>query len=1054
MRARGTLGPLLVACGMATGAGAMAQLTYPDVYVQNVNWSSGEHLVLVPQPIYAPGDAAMPTSITGTARSEFMSTTRIRLKPGFHAGDLSGDGRFRARINPWMGAPEDLVVIAPGADHVVDDVLHVEKWEKLELGFKLPQEYQDAIDLFFAHYYSYVNPIDPLDPTAPYVATSGNVDHTHDLNPYADDSLRLVMTLTDPSGDQRMKWGFYMKEATWSADPQGEGELIGNAPSPFNVRFRFAPDEEGPWHFGLSIKAPLTLNDLDAQLHDVYNTGYNFVCDPPLPGNNGHLQVNETNRRMLQFRGNEEAGDETPFFGLGVNMADVRNGTWDDNGGPANASYSLHQRDFEDMQLTMEQLHDVGGNFMRMYLMRNIFAPEWVNLGVYDAFKTPQVCDQNVTSTCDNGGWTTNQTGNCQYQCWAFDQMLDHAHANNIYIQLVIDPYPPIVGYERYIWGAHPYLNAYLENTTPPQPLAPNRYDLKRFFYSNVDAENTASERLYNEGVFYYWKRRYKYIMSRWGYSVNLPIIEPFNEVDQMLSYRARNMEHDPSNPNHPADPCKFYGDECVENRLNWVADPGLPPTYNDWLTDIIGFVKDPVDLSDPLHSPLGEDRKMFLTGTGPNDTNTPDAAFYEPCKNPKLELVDVHTSNQNFWDVRANFDEAQARRDAYVNQTTGLKRPFRHGEYSTYAHKTLLIGSDFEERVTYPFFANYEVSFHNELWASSFYGNFTAGTSWCWERVFWWRDGVEMPLYDPANPYQNLTNAIYQPNYMDLNFGFGVEVRNRPIQHHFQTLTDLLNISEVVDLFSGEFSTHRHTSNPNDGNDPNTDEGRKIECYWLLRESEDPDLNRNLAVGWVHNMNAYWDNAWYARSGPIDQELFDCTSPLAQEITLSGLAPNAHYYISFFPTHLNTSECPANAEDIDGNSSVTLNLDDPLSAALSCVQGAFLDTLHSDYAFIISPEPLVKRLQVSSPPDPVAIAVGWDFGVFPNPADDILHLQLPDKKAIEIVLWDLTGRQVGTWHNLSGPLQSLPISQLARGSYWVRVSIDGDTRTKQLIVH
>lgn len=46
-----------------------------------------------------------------------------------------------------------------------------------------------------------------------------------------------------------------------------------------------------------------------------------------------------------------------------------------------------------------------------------------------------------------------------------------------------------------------------------------------------------------DRGAFYYWKRKYKYIMSRWGYSVNIAAIEPFNEIDHMLSYETRDRK-------------------------------------------------------------------------------------------------------------------------------------------------------------------------------------------------------------------------------------------------------------------------------------------------------------------------------------------------------------------------------------------------------------------------------------------------------------------------------------------------------------------------------
>src|SRR5436853_6671604 len=105
------------------------------------------------------------------------------------------------------------------------------------------------------------------------------------------------------------------------------------------------------------------------------------------------------------------------------------------------------------MKQNMTDLHSVGGNYARIFLMNFIFSPEWVNLGVYDAFKEPPVCSTaesavpwtSLSSGCVDDGFKQGHTGNCQWQAWAFDQILDNARDNDIYIQLCIDPYPPII---------------------------------------------------------------------------------------------------------------------------------------------------------------------------------------------------------------------------------------------------------------------------------------------------------------------------------------------------------------------------------------------------------------------------------------------------------------------------------------------------------------------------------------------------------------------------------------------------------------------------------
>lgn len=1021
---------------MALAAPALCQVTFPDCYIQNWNWTSGAHHYTVPQPLYSPGDPNAPVTSTGTANTEFVSATQVRLTPGFHAGDLSGDGRFRAYINTAVGDPDDLVVISPDASQISDGILHVNKWEKLELGYKLPQTHRDAIASFFENYYPYTDdPNDPDDNSDPWISAPSNTDAAHDLNPYAYDSLQLVMYLTSPSGQQSMKWGFYMKEGRWQAQTPNSKLLPAFTTDPlypFNVRFRCAPDEEGLWQFSLSIKAPFTTTLTNESLPEVNYAGYAFVCDPALPDNLGPLSVNTNNDRTLWFEGSPDPGDETPFFGLGVNMGKNRN--VESHTGTAHWT-NMYWGDYNSMTTAMDKLHGVGGNLMRFYLMRNNFAPEWVNLGVYDAFKTPEVCDGAFQSDCTepNEGWSTNVVGNCQWQCWAFDRILEHARANNIYIQLCIDPYPPIVDYEKFIWGAHPYVVNFLEPARQQPPLNP--YNMREFFYLYGDPIHK------NTGVFYYWKRRYQYIMARWGYSVNLPIIEPFNEIDQMLSYRDNPLEPDPE------DPCD--GATCMENRVHWTADPLLRQTIDQWVTDINTFIKGDQQLGDPVHSPLGEKKLFLMSYAGGSPT---DVSYHLPFTNEHVDLIDAHRAPDNQWDLRGYVENAKDYRNNTEFQTDGHKKPFHHGEWTSYGNYHFPDERPyiFEYGGSYGLFDNYDVSFHNELWASTFSDCFAAGTTWGWERVFWFPNSLPHDedsglLPDPGNPdypihsgAPNITNHLFMgyigdvPAYAD--------VKNAPLYHHFKPLSDFLNKPSVqaLGLFTSDYTPH-------------VIEANGIECLYLQNAD-------GIAVGWVHNTNAYWYKSFYITS--VYEHYMDCATPAAQSIDLTGFEERPHYYVSYFPTRVDATEWPADYDDDDGNGSVHLRFNNPTEASLN---GAFplsltetyrnhLDTLHSDYAFIVSPAGYVKSLRAAL--DTVEVGSDWDFAIYPNPARDEVFLRLQGDEPKDISIHDLAGRQVTFWGSVTSPAPQLPVGHLAKGAYWIRVSNGVCTKTKKLLVH
>lgn len=109
-----------------------------------------------------------------------------------------------------------------------------------------------------------------------------------------------------------------------------------------------------------------------------------------------------------------------------------------------------------------------------------------------------------------------------------------------------------------------------------------------------------------------------------------------------------------------------------------------------------------------------------------------------------------------------------------------------------------------------------------------------------------------------------------------------------------------------------------------------------------------------------------------------------------------------------------------------------------------------YLDTLHSDYAFIITPTAEYKSMTYSDETD--TLDGGWDFGLYPNPADDELNVALPDSPA-DITIYDLSGRRVSSWGSLSGPLVRLSIGQLSPGVYSVRASDGTHTKVKELII-
>ena len=128
----------------------------------------------------------------------------------------------------------------------------------------------------------------------------------------------------------------------------------------------------------------------------------------------------------------------------------------------------------------------------------------------------------------------------------------------------------------------------------------------------------------------------------------------------------------------------------------------------------------------------------------------------------------------------------------------------------------------------------------------------------------------------------------------------------------------------------------------------------------------------------------------------------------------------------------------------------VTLDLG---TSPLNGIADNDLDTLHTDYAFIIGPGPVAKNRTVHV--DTTEVNTGWDFALYPNPAYEEVKLILPnDDVPKAIVMYDMTGKQVHSINSQGIPNQRIPLAGLAKGAYCLRVSDHSRSRIKTLIIH
>ncbi len=175
-------------------------------------------------------------------------------------------------------------------------------------------------------------------------------------------------------------------------------------------------------------------------------------------------------------------------------------------------------------------------------------------------------------------------------------------------------------------------------------------------------------------------------------------------------------------------------------------------------------------------------------------------------------------------------------------------------------------------------------------------------------------------------------------------------------------------------------------------------------------------------------------------------------TSPIfemASNITLSGFYSSTLHFVTWFPTRNGATDLPPDIQ-LMSTSSGDLVID--LSGYFSGIADNYLDTLHSDYAFVITPQPFVKSLhQQNAEVTPTA---AWDFALYPNPTRDMLTLHFDNDAIKDVAIFDVSGRCVAKYTLVSSPLLQIPPNRLANGAYWVQVIVGENMKTKKLIIN
>lgn len=780
--------------------------------------SNGIPLTIISNGTLATGTASNNVvEVVNECQMTYRAKDMIHLRPGFHAGQLKnfGDkGYFKTEF-----FNHDVKLVTPDASSIVNGVVNVPKWEKLEIAFRLPPHYESAIASFFAHYY---------DPT-----TGNQVNPQTDINPYASDSLQVKVTFTSPTGRKLYKNGFFMRESIWGPGPNGvagaadleenmdqTNDLVIN-----NWRVRFAPDEVDltiPWIMKIEVVGP----PFNSNFQPIDMGNFAFLCVDPLPDNHGYLHVNANNNRYLRF------DDGTDYFGIGMNLSDQRKSYRYPNI-PEYQWYKCQREDYELIFTTIEELAQNGGNEIRVAFNRGMFTPEWENLGVYDAYTTTDMCASGT------GGWMQNISGNRQMDCWLIDRLFDKCRDENVYVQLCLILMNLGHAFETSGWGDNAYYRNYVYGN--PAPPGFGGYDTKKYYIS----EGLGNQNWNTTGSMYYWKRYLKYFFARWGYSTNLAWIETINEIDLTQHFKDLN--------------CAGYTGLCTDNRVHFYPEPASRQYIKEWHRELISYSK---TILDNRGSNLPNDfnhlwsvsyADWHLLGDGYTDTEVDN--HFEIFSLPEIDIMDIHTYDYQYYPIGNDYSSANKN----INHQRFIRgnrlydrfnKPFCFGEASTYGRPIKVqspnAGGQFNFDNVTSIYQNYKIPFHNMIWSSALSGSCSVAKTWQWQVVAWWENGMPKPIEEVGFPPR--TNLKGATNLIDPSGSVSqISLPNSPLLEQFQplkTYVDNANLSSLVDFHYLY------------------DETNRFECAIGFRQSV--GTTKMEGVGWAHHVEKWIDNSYY----------------------------------------------------------------------------------------------------------------------------------------------------------------------------------------------
>lgn len=393
--------------------------------------------------------------------------------------------------------------------------------------------------------------------------------------------------------------------------PLAEPPTWQEVPTDHNFRVRFAPSAIGNWKCTISIK-------IGGVVTQVANPFY-FKCiesSSKGPIVNGSPFATDKRHRYLKYLETDEM-----FFANGLNL------DW------SSLDY-LRVNDYVSIEQWLQKIDNNSGNYIDLGCLPWTYGVEWEKLNNYYARMS---------------------------NAWELDRIFDQVEQKDIYINLLtlihnefqtFDPDWP-GGEPHRLWGNNCY------NTINNGGLT-----------SAVNANDFLTDS--NSKKFF--KQRLRYLLSRYGYSVNFIIVELMSEIDKAIA--------------------------------NEDSSPGTRDDIKDWFIEMRNYIR----------TTLGYNYK-FVSGSYTQDHQT-EKENQRIFSVADITLLHYYSANKD-----ANFGTFIKGRFAAAAQMLNSGSP---------KNKPTIFDESGEHWVAGDYCS--DILFHTNLWATSFMGCYGTGQHWNWQ--------------------------------------------------------------------------------------------------------------------------------------------------------------------------------------------------------------------------------------------------------------------------------------------------------------------------------